>query len=89
MDAAGTGGNPSFAPLFVPEEHVIQITPLGAELAPSPPDPVPEAACRFAGYLDAQRRSLLSRDGKGRDVTRPELVEAYGFDFKFCGIWSG
>lgn len=36
------------------------------------------------GYLDAQRRSLLSRDGKGRDVTRAELVEAYGFDTKFC-----
>jgi hypothetical protein len=43
-----------------------------------------QAGRRFAGYLEAQRRSLLSREGKGRDVTRPELVEAYGFDTKFC-----
>lgn len=39
---------------------------------------------RFAGYLEAQRRSMLSREGKGRDVTRPELVEKYGFDTKFA-----
>ena len=80
-------GNPTILlPLFVPEEHVIQITPLGAELRAIRRRILSrQAGRRFAGYLDAQRRSLLSRDGKGRDVTRPELVEAYGFDSKFCG----
>lgn len=80
-------GNPTILlPLFVPDDAIVAITDLGRELRElaSPVILSRQAGQRFAGYLDAQRRSLLSRDGKGRDVTRAELVEAYGFDTKFC-----
>jgi uncharacterized protein len=80
-------GNPTvLLPLFVPDEEIIAITESGRQLRDLAPAIISrQAGRRFAGYLDAQRRSLLSRDGKGRDVTRAELVEAYGFDTKFCG----
>lgn len=69
----------------MPDDALVAVTPLGAELRAMAPAIVSrQAGHRFLGYLDAQRRSLLSRDGKGRDVTRAELVEAYGFDTKFC-----
>lgn len=79
-------GNPSvLVPLFVPDDEITVITPLGRELRSLAPVIVSrQAGHRFAGYLNAQRRSMLSRDGKGRDVTRPELVEKYGFDVKFA-----
>lgn len=80
-------GNPTvLLPLFVPDAEIITITDLGRELRDLAPAILSrQAGKRFAGYLEAQRRSLLSHDGKGRDVTRPELVEAYGFDTKYCG----
>lgn len=81
-------GNPTILlPLFVPEGAVVTMTDLGRELRDMASAVIlsRQAGQRFAGYLEAQRRSLLSRDGKGRDVTRPELVEAYGFDTKYCG----
>lgn len=80
-------GNPSvLLPLFVPEEEIVTVTPLGRELREMTPAIVSrQAGHRFAGYLNAQRRSMLSRDGKGRDVTRPELIEKYGWDTKFGG----
>jgi uncharacterized protein len=79
-------GNPTILlPLFVPEEHLITRTDLGRELRALKPVILSrQAGHRFAGYLEAQRRSLLSHDGKGRDVTRPELVERYGFDAKYA-----
>lgn len=79
-------GNPTILlPLFVPGENIVQCTPLGRELRELRTVILSrQAGRRFSGYLEAQRRSLLSRDGKGRDVTRPELVAAYGFDTKFC-----
>jgi hypothetical protein len=79
-------GNPTvLLPLFVPDDAIVTVTPLGKELrGMAPLIASKQAGHRFLGYLDAQRRSLLSRDGKGRDVTRPELIEAYGFDTKFC-----
>lgn len=80
-------GNPTILlPLFVPEAHIITITEAGRELRDLAPAIISRVAGkRFAGYLEAQRRGLLSRDGKGRDVTRPELVEKYGWDTKFGG----
>jgi len=80
-------GNPTvLLPLFVPREHVVLTSPLGEDLRALAPSILSrQAGRRFAGYLEAQRRSLLSREGKGRDVTRPELIAAYGFDTKFCG----
>jgi hypothetical protein len=80
-------GNPTILlPLFVPGSEIIAITDAGRELRDLAPLIISrQAGKRFAGYLEAQRRSLLSRDGKGRDVTRPELVEKYGWDTKFGG----
>jgi uncharacterized protein len=78
-------GNPSvLLPLFVPEIEIVIVRPLGRELRDLAPAIVSrQAGQRFAGYLHAQRRSLLSYQGKGRDVTRPDLVEKYGWDVKF------
>lgn len=80
-------GNPTvLLPLFVPESEIVLITTLGRELRDLTPVIVSrQAGHRFAGYLQAQRRGLLSHDGKGRDVTRPELIEQYGWDTKFGG----
>jgi hypothetical protein len=79
-------GNPSvLLPLFVPEDEIVAVTPLGRELRDLAPVIVSrQAGHRFAGYLEAQRRSMLSHEGKGRDCTRPELIEKYGFDTKFA-----
>jgi len=80
-------GNPSvLLPLFVPESEIVAMTPLGEELRGLAPVIVSrQAGHRFAGYLEAQRRGLLSHDGKGRDVTRPELIEQFGWDTKYGG----
>ncbi len=80
-------GNPTvLLPLFVPEREIVRVTRAGYDLRASRGMILSrEAGYRFAGYLHAQRRGLLSRDGKGRDVTRPELIKAYGFDTKFAG----
>jgi hypothetical protein len=80
-------GNPSIlVPLFAPDSEVVTMTALGAELRAMTPAIVSrQAGHRFAGYLNAQRRGLLSHGGKGRDVTRPELIERYGWDTKFGG----
>lgn len=80
-------GNPSIlVPLFTPEAEAPVLTALGRELRALAPSIVSrQAGHRFAGYLHAQRRSMLSHEGKGRDCTRPELIEAYGFDTKFAG----
>ena len=79
-------GNPSvLLPLFVPDPEIVAVTPLGEELRALAPSIVSrEAGYRFAGYLEAQRRSMLSHEGKGRDCTRPELIERYGYDTKFA-----
>lgn len=80
-------GNPSvLLPLFVPESEIVTMTALGRELRTLAPVIVSrQAGHRFAGYLEAQRRGLLSHDGKGRDVTRPELIEQFGWDTKYGG----
>lgn len=80
-------GNPSvLLPLFVPESEIVTVTPLGRELRDLAPAIISrQAGHRFAGYLNAQRRGLLSHEGKGCDVTRPELIEKYGWDTKYGG----
>jgi hypothetical protein len=80
-------GNPSIlVPLFAPDSEIVAVTDLGAELRAMTPEIVSrQAGHRFAGYLHAQRQSMLSHEGKGRDCTRPELIERYGFDTKFAG----
>jgi hypothetical protein len=78
-------GNPTvLLPLFVPVNEIAAATPLGYELRDRRGMILSrQAGHRFAGYLEAQRRGLQSHDGKGRDVTRPELVAAYGWDVKY------
>lgn len=79
-------GNPSIIiPLFAPDKDTPMSSLLGHDLRMNRNLIVSqEAAPRFLGYLQAQKRSLLSHEGKGRDVTRPELMEKYGFDVKFA-----
>lgn len=79
-------GNPTvLLPLFVPEDEIVTVTPLGRQLREQRDMILSrQAGHRFAGYLHAQRLGLLSHEGKGRDVTRPELIEAYGFDTKYA-----
>jgi uncharacterized protein len=84
-------GNPSvMMPMFAPEDKIVKIDAFGMYLrSPEIQERIVSKVSgkRFAGYLHAQRRSMLSHEhpGKGRDVTRPELIEAYGFDTKFAG----
>ncbi len=82
------GGNPSvLVLLFAPEDKIVTMTNTGRELREEMTQYIvsKRAGDRFAGYLHAQRKGLLSHDGKGRDVTRPELIEQFGFDTKFAG----
>ena len=80
-------GNPSILCLFfVPEASTTYISGYGYDLQNMAGAVVSlEAGTAFIGYLHAQRRSMLSHEGKGRDVTRPELIEKYGWDTKFGG----
>lgn len=81
-------GNPSvLVLLFAPEDKIVTITDTGRELREQMTKYIVsrKAGERFAGYLHAQRKGLLSHDGKGRDVTRPELIKEFGFDTKFAG----
>lgn len=81
-------GNPSIITvLFVQGVNdVVQRDRWGRQLQDLAPSIISkEAGPRFIGYLHAQRRSMLSHEGKGRDVTRPELIEKYGWDTKFGG----
>lgn len=80
-------GNPSILTvLFTPEKDIVTSTPLGRELLAMTPSIVSKSAGpKYLGYLMAQRTRMLSRDGKGKDVTRPELIEKYGFDTKYAG----
>lgn len=79
-------GNPSIIEkLFTPHEHVITATTLGRELMELHPHVVSRlAGPRYLRCLHRQRLDLLSHEGKGRDVTRPELVEEFGYDVKFA-----
>jgi hypothetical protein len=77
-------GNPTvLLPLFVPDEHVVEIAPLGRALRATPDLVVSRvAAGRFAGYLRNQRSKLLGEHPSG--TNRPELIDRYGFDTKFA-----
>ena len=81
-------GNPSvLVLLFAPEEQVYYSTKLGRILRKEGPKFIlsKQAGAKFIGYLRAQRHAMESHEGKGKDVTRPELIEKYGFDTKFAG----
>lgn len=79
-------GNPTvLIPLFVPEDEIVEITEIGRDLRDNTDMIVSrEAADRFIGYLRSQRTRMIEGTVAKR-VSRPYLVERYGFDTKFAG----
>ena len=70
--------------LFVPDELVIEQTDIGKELRELCPALLSQRAGRgYLGYLRGQKERLLGTRGQ-RNVNRPELVEAHGFDTKYA-----
>jgi hypothetical protein len=78
-------GNPSILlALFVTEEHIRRITREGHALRALAPRIVSKLAyAPFRGYMHQQRERLLGTRGQ-KNVTRPELVAAYGYDTKYA-----
>jgi uncharacterized protein len=70
--------------LFVPPELTVVETDLGRELRGMTGAILSRRAGRgYLGYLGGQRERLLGTRGQKR-VSRPELVEAHGFDTKYA-----
>jgi predicted nucleotidyltransferase len=70
--------------LFVPDELTLVETELGHELRGLTEAIVSKRAGRgYLGYLHGQRERLVGTRGQ-RNVNRPELVEAHGFDTKYA-----
>lgn len=78
-------GNPSvLLMLFIPSDHLVTVTDAGRELRRAwPLFASRQAGARFLGYLRQQRERLVGERGQ-RDVHRPELVAAHGFDTKYA-----
>ena len=78
-------GNPTvLLLLFVKPDQLIVRTPLGDELQSLAPAFVSRKAGQaFLGYLSAQKQRLLGERGQ-RNVKRPELEEAHGYDTKYA-----
>jgi hypothetical protein len=72
-------------PFFVPNEFIRQITPEGEALRALAPLIVSKQAYSpFMGYMRQQHERLIGARGQ-RNVTRPELIERYGYDTKYAG----
>src|SRR5919204_585623 len=70
--------------LFVPPELTLVETDLGRELRGLTGSILSKRAGRgYLGYLHGQRERLLGTRGQ-RNVNRPELVEAHGYDTKYA-----
>ena len=78
-------GNPTILlALFVSNEHVREITTEGEELRALAPAIISKAVYMpFRGYMRQQHERLLGLRGQKR-ITRPELVDAYGYDTKYA-----
>lgn len=78
-------GNPSILLLlFVQEQHTRELTQKGRELRGLADAIVSKQAYMpFRGYMRQQHERLLGLRGQ-RNVTRPELVERYGYDTKYA-----
>ena len=76
-------GNPTvLLPLFAPE--YVTINGAGLELIDHADRILSRnVGLRFAGYMRAQKARLTG--ARSKNVNRPELVEAFGFDTKFAG----
>jgi predicted nucleotidyltransferase len=78
-------GNPSvLIPLFAPYEHVKIRTHEGYELQQLVPDIISQTCIApFRGYMHQQMERLFGLRGQ-KNVTRPELVEKFGYDTKYA-----
>jgi len=78
-------GNPTvLLLLFSPPESLLVCTERGAALRALAPAIVSrKAGPRFLGYMRAQTDRLIGTRGQ-RNVNRPELIEAHGFDTKYA-----
>lgn len=79
-------GNPTILlPLFAPESMIRSITRAGKELR-ALSGLIISKKCYdpFRGYMRKQHERLMGTRGQKR-VTRPELIERYGFDTKYAG----
>ncbi len=79
-------GNPSvLLPLFVKTGAIKTITDEGRELQGLAPSIVSKrAGSAFLGYMNQQLERMVGTRGQ-KNVTRPELIEKYGFDTKYAG----
>lgn len=79
-------GNPSaLLALYVPTDSIKKITEEGEVLRALAPAIASKAAYMpFRGYMRQQHERLLGLRGQ-KNVTRPELVKAYGYDTKYAG----
>lgn len=80
-----TKGNPTILlALFAPEEFIRVIDSRGYQLRELAPDIVSrQVYAPFRGYMRQQHERLLGLRGQ-RNVTRPELVQAHGYDTKYA-----
>lgn len=80
-------GNPSLLIcLFVPDDALIEINPLGRELRQKRDMFLSkDAGGTFLGYMHAQRSRMTGESGSRHGAPRPELIEKYGFDTKYAG----
>jgi hypothetical protein len=78
-------GNPSILLLlYVPPDQCLVRTPIGAQLQELAPAFISRrTAAAFLGYLTAQRERLMGLRG-GKDVQRPDLEAAHGYDTKYA-----
>jgi hypothetical protein len=79
-------GNPTvLLALFAPPISIRISTPEGLELQRLAPKIVSKKIFDpFRGYMKQQHERLLGTLGQ-KNVTRPELIEKYGFDTKYAG----
>ncbi len=79
-------GNPTLLlVLFAPENMIRQMKPEGKMLQELAPHIVSKQIYNpFKGYMRQQHERMLGTRGQ-LNVTRPELVEKYGFDTKYAG----
>jgi len=77
-------GNPTVLLLFSPLETLLVCTERGAALREFAPAIVSRrAGPRYVGYMRAQKERLIGTRGQ-RNVNRPELIEAHGYDRKYA-----
>lgn len=79
-------GNPAILlAFFAPEKYMRRTDVRGRQLQALAPYIVSKQAFNpFRGYIKQQHERLLGLRGQ-RNVTRPELVDRYGYDTKYAG----